>query len=538
MRQIACFQLSCKTFAARISPMPTPKIRLEIVTRVLADIAILNSSLLMSLLINSLIWNTERVSLVIFWWRSACLLTVGGPLFFHAMGFYTKGRSYSGRYKAVIVLEAAILLFAGLGFVLYVVGWQPLFPRSAFLLSWVMCSLLLIAVRLWAKLWTYVVIREVPPTRFIVTGRVPGVLVIGGAGYIGSAVIPPLLTRGYRVRILDCLLFGKEPILPLLKHSDVEVCSGDFRNVDTVVSAMRDMQSVIHLGGLVGDPACAVDEELTIQINLIATRMIAQVAKGNAISRFVFASSCSVYGAGDQMLNEKSQLNPVSLYARSKIASESVLLGMRDSSFEPVILRFGTIYGLSGRTRFDLVVNLMAAKAVLEGVIAVRGRHQWRPFLHVEDAAHAVVLALASRPESVRSVCFNVGSNEQNRTIGQVGELIQSMVPGSVICYSEEGTDPRNYRVEFQRIREELGFQPNWSLPAGVQQVLTAIMSGKIKDYEDPKYSNVKVISAPVTRASLPVVEDWVPKVLPHASPVAVGVKATSIQRTVAMGGQ
>jgi nucleoside-diphosphate-sugar epimerase len=290
---------------------------------------------------------------------------------------------------------------------------------------------------------------------------------------------------------------------------------------------MKDMDSVVHLGGLVGDPACAVDEELTIQINLIATRMIAQVAKGNGISRFVFASSCSVYGACDQVLNEKSALNPVSLYARSKIASENVLLSLKDSTFEPVILRFGTIYGLSGRTRFDLVVNLLAAKAVVEGVITVYGRDQWRPFLHVQDAAAAVVTALSARPESVASTIFNVGCDEQNRTLGQVGELIRNMVPGSILRCTEENVDRRNYRVEFDRIREELGFQPAWTLQSGIQQVLDAMLSGKVSNYQDPKYSNVKVLSAPVTRESLPVAEDWVSKVLESSKSVTLDLNGS-----------
>jgi nucleoside-diphosphate-sugar epimerase len=286
------------------------------------------------------------------------------------------------------------------------------------------------------------------------------------------------------------------------------------------------MNSVIHLGGLVGDPACAIDEELTIQINLIATRMIAQVAKGNGISRFVFASSCSVYGASDQILNERSALNPVSLYARSKIASENVLLSFCGGGFEPVILRFGTIYGLSGRTRFDLVVNLLAAKALVDKVITVYGKDQWRPFLHVHDAGRAVLAALDARSEAVESVIFNVGCDEQNKTLGQVGELIQTMVPGSALHCTEENVDRRNYRVEFRRIREAIGFHPVWKIEAGVQQVLDAIRCGKVTNYQDSKYSNVKFLSEPDGREQLPVMEDWVTKFM--QIPGEVKVKAAT----------
>ena len=158
-----------------------------------------------------------------------------------------------------------------------------------------------------------------------VESAVRRVLVIGGGGYIGSALLPKLLDAGYHVRLLDLLLYSTEPIQDVLSHPDLEVIQADFRQVDRVVEAMQDVDAVIHLGAIVGDPACALDEELTIEVNLMATRMIAEVAKGSGINRFIFASTCSVYGASDELLDEYSALNPVSLYARSKIASEQVL---------------------------------------------------------------------------------------------------------------------------------------------------------------------------------------------------------------------
>jgi nucleoside-diphosphate-sugar epimerase len=492
--------------------MPKSHIRLEILVRVLADLALLNTSLLSALLPQIIFRHLRVLSLVNVWLPAAFLISVLGPVLFYKMGFYTKGRSYSGKYKAFVILRSTGLLFSIVALCLYFVRLQPAFPRSSLLLAFASGSVLLLGARLWAKLWKYLVIHENQLQRASVERDRQSVLLIGGAGYIGSALLPKLLDRGYHVRLLDCFLYGEEPIQPLLQHPNLEIHRGDFRNVDTVVAAMRDMKAVIHLGGLVGDPACALDEELTTQINLIATRMIAQVAKGNRISRFVFASSCSVYGASDQILNERSALNPVSLYARSKIASENVLLGLRGDGFEPVILRFGTTYGLSGRTRFDLVVNLLAAKALVEKVITVYGKDQWRPFLHVHDAGRAVMLALDARSVSVSPLIFNVGCDEQNQTLGQVGELIRAMVPGSVLRCSEDNVDRRNYRVEFRRIREALGFEPVWKIEAGVQQVLDAIASGKVTNYLDPKYSNVKFLSAPDAREHLMVMEDWVPK--------------------------
>ena len=189
------------------------------------------------------------------------------------------------------------------------------------------------------------------------------ILVIGGAGYIGSAVVKLFLNNNIKVRILDIMMFGDKAIEDVKNSENLEIIEGDLRKISDVAKAMKGATDVIHLGGLVGDPACAIDEKLTIDINLMSTNMIIQLAKTNNINKFIFASTCSVYGESDEVLNENSNLNPLSLYAKSKIASENVLLNSSDNEFHPIIIRFGTIYGLSGRIRFDLVVNLLTAKA-------------------------------------------------------------------------------------------------------------------------------------------------------------------------------
>src|SRR5438552_120879 len=325
------------------------------------------------------------------------------------------------------------------------------------------------------------------------------VLVIGGAGYIGSALLPKLLARGYHVRLLDLFLFGMDPIAKVEGHPNLEIIEADFRHVDQIVQAMRGVDDVIHLGAIVGDPACALDRELTVEVNLMATRMIAEVAKGSGIRRFCFASTCSVYGANDQILDEWSELNPISLYARSKLASEKVMLQMADESFSPVILRFGTVYGLSGRTRFDLVVNLLTARAVVDGKITMFGGGQWRPFLHVDDAALALMKAVEAPTDLIHGEVFNVGSNEQNYQIAEAAQIIQSLVglDGKFPEITDKGadTDFRNYRVDFTKITKILSFIPRWTLQEGIQQVITALESGDVKDYRDPMYSNVKFLS-------------------------------------------
>jgi nucleoside-diphosphate-sugar epimerase len=303
------------------------------------------------------------------------------------------------------------------------------------------------------------------------------------------------------VVLLDLLLYGTEPILEFINHPRLTVLQADFRQVDKVVEAMRTVDAVIHLGAIVGDPACALDESLTTEINLMATRMIAEVAKGSGVERFIFASTCSVYGASQEKLDERSALNPVSLYARSKIASEKVLLKMAGDGmggsmhFAPVILRFGTIYGLSGRTRFDLVVNLLTAKAVVDKQITLFGGDQWRPFLHVDDAAAALLMVLEAPLPLVRGQTFNVGSNEQNYTIRQIGEIIHTLVPEAEIVAMSSSDDPRNYWVDFSKIRNTLEFKPQWGIEHGASQVIEALQSGRVKDYKDARYSNVKFLT-------------------------------------------
>jgi nucleoside-diphosphate-sugar epimerase len=293
------------------------------------------------------------------------------------------------------------------------------------------------------------------------------------------------------------MLYGIEPIRDVVDHPNLEIMQADFRRIDKLVEGMRGVDRVIHLGAIVGDPACALDGDLTIEINLIGTRTIAEVAKGYGIRRFIFASTCSVYGAnvGDGLLTEESPLNPASLYAATKLASERVLMELAAETFSPTCLRFSTIYGISGRTRFDLVVNLLTAKAVIDGEITIQGGDQWRPFLHVDDAAHALLQSLESPLSQIHRQVFNVGSEEQNYTIQHIGEMIHELVPSAKLTNLEANGDQRNYRADFKKIREQLGFDPHWTIRQGIQQVLDSIQSGSVKDYHAAKYSNVKFLA-------------------------------------------
>jgi len=172
-----------------------------------------------------------------------------------------------------------------------------------------------------------------------------------------------------------------------------------------------------------------------------------------------------------------------------------VLLKMADDHFAPVILRFGTIYGLSGRTRFDLVINLLTAKAIVDKEITIFGGDQWRPFVHVDDAARAIMTVLETPLSIVRNQIYNVGSNEQNYTIRQIGEIIHQFVPDAQIVNKGADADRRNYWVNFSKIHQALGFSPRWTVEQGIEQVIDAIQTGKVRDYRDARYSNVKFLT-------------------------------------------
>ncbi len=325
--------------------------------------------------------------------------------------------------------------------------------------------------------------------------RINKVLVTGGGGFIGSALLPMLLQNGYKVRILDLLMYGLEPIKPWLDHPGLEIVQSDIRHRGVVREAMHDADAVVHLGAIVGDPACDLDENLALEINLTATNTLASLARESRVEHFIFASTCSVYGASDVMLDELSSIQPVSVYARTKAAAESTLISLADERFSPVILRFATIYGLSGRFRFDLVVNLLTAKAMLDNVITVYGGNQWRAFVHVADAARSIIRVLGAPAQTVRGEIFNVGSTGQNYTIEDIGNIIKNMIPQASIVRTGDLIDPQNYRVNCDKIQQALNYYPQWTIEQGVEQVRQVIQEGQVKDYKEARYSNVKFLS-------------------------------------------
>lgn len=364
-----------------------------------------------------------------------------------------------------------------------------LLPRGVTILAWGYLILLLAVPRI---VKYYILSQLVLEVHHHSRKKIRKVLLIGGAGYIGSQLSRDLIARGYKVRILDSLIFGREAITELENNPSFEIVVGDFRNIQTIVQSMDGIDAIIHLGGIVGDPACSLDDDFTIDVNLASTKILAELCKAYKVQRFIFASSCSVYGASsNKFLTETSPLNPVSLYAKTKIASEQVLLEAAGEEFSPIILRFSTLFGYSPRPRFDLFINLATARAVKEKQISVFGGNQWRPFVHVKDISKSLVAALEAPLDKVHAQVINIGTEANCITIKDAAQLIAEEIPGTVIDYVDKVDDPRDYKVSFEKMRALLGIELEISIREGVKELEQVLRSGKLDDYADPNFSNL-----------------------------------------------
>lgn len=323
------------------------------------------------------------------------------------------------------------------------------------------------------------------------------VLVTGGAGYIGNYVVEELLRNDHEVTVLESFLFGDQALEPFEDHHNLEVREGDIRHIEDLSYAIDGSDAVIHLAGIVGDPACSVNEQATTAVNIEATKALVEVCKLQDVQRLLFASTCSVYGASELMeLNEGSYLNPLSLYAESKIESEEIILHSTHDKFSdpnditPSILRLGTIFGWSRRMRFDLVVNLLTAKAVLEQDIPVYGGEQYRPLVHVHDAARAFVEVLEAPEEDVDHQIFNVGDNDLNYQIKEVGRIVEENVEDAEVRFVEHKEDERTYRVDFDKINHIIGWKSEKDISDGVQEIKDWMIEEDVTDYTADRYRN------------------------------------------------
>ncbi len=320
-------------------------------------------------------------------------------------------------------------------------------------------------------------------------------LVTGGAGYVGSMLVPMMLARGWRVRVVDALLHGGEPLLGCWTHPHFEFIRGDLRDPEIIRRALQGVGAVVHLAAIVGDPACARDRELAWSVNVDASLALVEACHEARVDRFVFASTCSNYGrtqTPDACVSETSELRPLSLYAETKVLVERALLENQVAGLRPAatVLRFATVYGVAPRMRFDLTVNEFTKAVLREGRLVVYGEQYWRPYIHVVDAARAILRVLRADADLVRGVVFNAGATRENYRKRQIVELVHALAPDASVEYRPMGDDPRSYRVSFHKISHRLGFRITRTVPDGIAEVARLLAPGILADPDRPLYRN------------------------------------------------
>lgn len=321
------------------------------------------------------------------------------------------------------------------------------------------------------------------------------ILVTGAAGYIGSVLVNQLLRRNYEVIGFDILNFGGESLLSVHNHPNFEFVKGDIRKKEDIEPVLDQIDSLVHLAAIVGDPACAKDPEIAEQTNWIASKMIFDLCNEKEnVKQFVFASTCSNYGKmkGDGFLNEESPLNPVSLYAKLKVQVEKYIFETPTrKDFITTALRFATVYGISPRIRFDLTVNEFVRDLTFGKELVIFGEQFWRPYCHVEDLSRGCIAVLEAEPEKVNKSVFGVGDTSENYSKKMLAEIMIKTIPDALITYVRRNEDPRDYRVDFSKINKELNYNITKKVPDSIYRLHNLLKSGLLIDPFEKKYQNI-----------------------------------------------
>lgn len=329
------------------------------------------------------------------------------------------------------------------------------------------------------------------------------IVITGGAGYIGSLLTGELLRLGYQVTVLDALLFGGESLMGFYHHPNFRFVKTDVTEARALLDAVRRVdgrpKAVIHLAAIVGFPACqAVGRQVAWKYNVEATRLVFEQAVQLGAERFIFASTYSNYGVAldGRPVTEDSPLNPQSLYAETKIAAEEYLLAQKDAPTAPLIFRFATLYGISPRMRFDLIVNQFVLEAFLKRQLIIYQRGYSRSFVHIYDVVRGIVLGLEAEESLIRGEIYNLGTEDGNYTKDQIVALVLKRLPETVVEYKDLtfGGDMRDITVSFEKIRTRLGFRATRTVDDGIREVLEALKSGLIRSPLDERYRNAQFI--------------------------------------------
>ena len=329
------------------------------------------------------------------------------------------------------------------------------------------------------------------------------IFITGGAGYIGSLLTSELLRLNYRVTVADSLLFGGESLVPFLHHPNFHFVKADVTERRAIKDSLKEgwqkPDALIHLAAIVGFPACqAVGKQVAWKYNVEATQMVFEQAADLGVERFVFASTYSNYGLSidGKPVNEETPLNPQSLYAETKIAAEEFLLGQKDSACAPLLFRFATLYGISPRTRFDLIVNQFVLDAFTKRNLIIYQRGYSRSFVHIRDVARGVIMGLEAERAKIQGQVFNLGTDNGNYSKDDIVRLVLKRLPQTIVEYKDLtfGGDMRDITVSFAKIKSVLSFETTLDVNDGVREVLFALKSGLIQDPSDARYRNAQFI--------------------------------------------
>ena len=318
------------------------------------------------------------------------------------------------------------------------------------------------------------------------------VLLIGGAGYIGTVLTKNLIRSGYNVSIFDKFIYlNKNEIKKILNPKKLKLIKGDTRNISQIFSAIKECDMVVHLAEMVGDPLCEQKPDKTFEINFLASISIANICKNLEISKFIYLSSCSVYGENkdDKLLTENSKINPLSTYAKLKDLCEKSIIKNLGNNCQPCIIRLGTVYGNSMRPRYDLVINLFSGLIANNKKITINGGDQWRPFIHVEDVSRAITTILKLKQSKVNGQVFNIVG--ENFKIKDIGNIINKKFPKAEIKYEKKSKDLRDYKVSAKKAEKTLSFKAKKRIKDEIVQMIKETKKKKIKNIFSRKFINV-----------------------------------------------
>lgn len=324
------------------------------------------------------------------------------------------------------------------------------------------------------------------------------ILITGGAGYVGSVLSQYLVENNYNILCVDNLKFGKKSIETLISKENFslfEIDINDKENFSNLLTSNK-IDAIIHLAAIVGDPACKLYADEAKKTNFETTKWLIDECIKLKIPKFIFASTCSNYGKmknSSEYVDENSELKPLSLYAELKVEIEKYILNdlARDENFIPTILRFSTVYGHSERMRFDLTVNEFTKELTNNNELLVFGEQFWRPYCHVDDFANAFNTILKAPDSKIAYNVFNVGDTKENYTKKMIVDLLKKKLPHSKIKHVEKKEDPRDYRVNSDKIKNELGFRITKNVEQGIEELINLIKGDYYKDTEDQIYYNI-----------------------------------------------